>query len=351
MLKSLKRFALGTFKTFGLFRLSAGSGWRRQRLVILCYHGVSIDDEHEWDPQLYISSTFFEQRLRLLRDGGFNVLALKEGLERLYNGTLPAKSVVITFDDGTFDFYDRARPLLKKYQFPATVYLTTFYCHHHRPVFRLFASYLLWKARATFAGGSLLDLDGVFDLVSEAGRSRALDAIERYAIENRLPLAERDALLERLASQLGLPYETLASRRILQLMTPQEVSCLASDGIDVQLHTHRHRTPLDRDLFIREIVDNRIEIQEMTHENPVHFCYPCGLYRHEFLPWLEQQGVLSATTCDPGLAARSSSPLLLPRVVDHCAISPLEFESWLVGLGALLPRRSINSAGNSAVQA
>ena len=124
MLKSLKRFALGTFKTFGLFRLSAGSGWRRRRLVILCYHGVSIDDEHEWDPQLYISSTLFEQRLRLLRDGGFNVLTLKEGLERLYNGTLPAKSVVITFDDGYADNFHEALPLLRAADCPATVFVT-----------------------------------------------------------------------------------------------------------------------------------------------------------------------------------------------------------------------------------
>jgi len=351
MLKNLKRLALGTFKSVGLFRLSAGSEWRRRRLLILCYHGISIDDEHEWDPTLFVSAAVFEQRLRLFRDGGFNVLTLKDGLERLYNGTLPPKSVVLTFDDGTFDFYHRARPLLKKYQFPATVYLTTFYCHHPRPVFRLFASYLLWKARNTFSGGSLLDLNGVFDLASEAGRSSALDAIEHYATEHRLPLSERGALLERLAGQLGLPYETLASRRILQLMTPEEVGCLAADGIDVQLHTHRHRTPLDRDLFIREIVDNRIEIEEMTHENATHFCYPCGFYSEEFLPWLKEQSVLSATTCNPGLATSESNPLLLPRIVDHSALSSLEFESWLVGVGALLPRRSINRLGNSAVRA
>ena len=351
MLKSLKRIALGTFKSFGLFRLFAGSGWRRRQLVILCYHGVSITDEHEWDPKLYVSSTLFEQRLRLLRDGGFSVLTLQTGLERLYNGTLPPKSVVLTFDDGTFDFYARARPLLKKYQFPATVYLTTFYCHHHRPVFRLFASYLLWKARDTFAGGPLLDLDGVFDLASEAGRSNALAAIERYVAEHRLPLAERDALVERLAKQLGLPYETLVSQRVLQLMTPQEVACLASDHIDVQLHTHRHRTPQDRDLFIREIVDNRIEIEKMTHASPAHFCYPCGAYHAEFLPWLKEQGVLSATTCDTGLASSTSNPLLLPRVIDHSAYSSLEFESWLVGLGALLPTRAINRGSQSPLGA
>lgn len=351
MLKSLKRMALGTFKSFGLFRLFAGSGWRRRRLLILCYHGISIDDEHEWDPTLFVSAALFEQRLRLLRDRGFNVLPLAEGLERLYNGTLPPKSVVITFDDGTFDFYNRARPLLKQYQFPATVYLTTFYCHHHRPVFRLFASYLLWKARNTFSGGRLLDLDGIFDLASESGRSSALAAIEHYAAEHRLPLAERDALLERLARQLGLPYETLVSQRILQLMTPQEVTCLAGDGIDVQLHTHRHRTPLDHDLFTREIVDNRIEIEGMTHERPVHFCYPCGAYHKEFLPWLKEQGVLSATTCDTGLATSTSNPLLLPRLIDHSAYSSLEFESWLVGLGALLPTRAINRGSQSPLEA
>ena len=61
--------------------------------------------------------------------------------------------------------------------------------------------------------------------------------------------------------------------------------------------------------------------------------------------------MLSATTCDPGLATSSSNPLLLPRIVDQSACSSLEFESWLVGLGALLPRRAINRVGNSAVRA
>lgn len=348
MLKSLKRVALLTGKSLGLFHLFAGSGWRKRRLVILCYHGISIDDEHEWDPSLYVSPAIFEQRLRLLRDGGFNVLTLQDGIERLYSGTLPPKSVAITFDDGTFDFYLRARPLLMKYRFPATVYLTTFYCHHHRPVIRLFASYLLWKARDTFSGGPLLEFGGAVDLASAAGRSRALAMIERHIIEKDLSLAERDALLERLADQLGLSYRTLVSQRILQLMNPQEVGCLPGDGLDVQLHTHRHRTPLDRDLFLREIVDNRAEIEQMTGRKAVHFCYPCGVYRDEFLPWLREQHVVSATTCDAGLASSRNHPLLLPRIVDHCGFSSIELESWLVGLGALLPTRAINPSGESA---
>jgi peptidoglycan/xylan/chitin deacetylase (PgdA/CDA1 family) len=311
-------------------------------LVILCYHGISIDDEHQWDPTLFVSPALFEQRLRLLRDGGFNVLTLQDGLDRLYRGTLPPKSVAITFDDGTFDFYRHAVPLLEKYRFPATLYLTTFYCHRGRPIFRLFASYLLWKARHTFPGGPLLDFEGTFELASDAGRSLALARIERHVNENGFPLAEREALLERLANQLGLPYETLVSKRILQLMTPQEVASLPADSIDVQLHTHRHRTPLDHDLFVREIVDNRTEIEAMTHRKAVHFCYPSGVYRAEFLPWLQEQGVVSATTCDPGLASASNDPLLLPRIVDHSTFSDIELESWLVGLGERIPSRAIH---------
>jgi peptidoglycan/xylan/chitin deacetylase (PgdA/CDA1 family) len=318
-------------------------------LAILCYHGIALDDEHQWDPSLYVSADFFEQRLRLLREGGFNVVTLQQGIEKLYNGTLPAKSVAITFDDGTYDFYRQARPLLKKYGFPATVYLTTFYCHHDRPVVRLFASYLLWKARDTFPGGPLPGPDGEYEVRSEAGRARALAAIEQHIAAKHLSLPERDALLERLALALGLSYDVLRARRILQLMTPEEVASLPADGIDVELHTHRHRTPLDRDLFLREIVDNRGEIESMTHRTPNHFCYPCGAYRSEFLPWLKEQGVRSATTCDPGLASRDSDPLLLPRIVDQNNFSAVELESWLVGFSALLPQRAhLGSSGSGA---
>ena len=36
---------------------------------------------------------------------------------------LPAKTVILTFDDGYRDFYDNVFPLLKKYQYKATIYI------------------------------------------------------------------------------------------------------------------------------------------------------------------------------------------------------------------------------------
>ncbi|MDH3223056.1 MAG: hypothetical protein OEO23_05005, partial [Gemmatimonadota bacterium] len=50
-----KRAGLAALKASGGFDASAGSFWRRQRLAILCYHGISLDDEHHWDPALFVS--------------------------------------------------------------------------------------------------------------------------------------------------------------------------------------------------------------------------------------------------------------------------------------------------------
>jgi peptidoglycan/xylan/chitin deacetylase (PgdA/CDA1 family) len=110
--------------------------------------------------------------------------------------------------------------------------------------------------------------------------------------------------------------------------------------VDIQLHTHRHRTPRDRDLFLREIEDNRNHIRDLTGKTATHFCYPSGDYDPAFLPWLKEAGIVSATTCDTGLASPHSDPLLLPRMLDVSSLSSVEFEGWLTGISAAFPRRN-----------
>ena len=343
MLKTLKRGTLRLLKNAGLFGIARNSEWRRQRLLILCYHGISIADEHEWDWAYYISPALFEQRLRMLRDGGYTVLGLGDAVERLYSRTLPPRSVVLTFDDGLADFNLRARPLLEKYGFPATVYLSTYYCFDNKPVFPMFCSYVLWKARGrgSVAASDVLgeDFANHWDLTTGAGREGANRQIVQYAGEHNLSADARDQLARRLARVLGVEYDDLVRRRILHLMTPYEVSEVARAGFDIQLHTHRHRTPNERALFVREIVDNRKHIAELAGGESAHFCYPSGVTRPEFLPWLAETGVVSATTCETGMATPDTEALLLPRVIDTANLDAVEFEGWLTGVGALLPKR------------
>jgi peptidoglycan/xylan/chitin deacetylase (PgdA/CDA1 family) len=340
MLKKIKQTTLSTLKTSGVFRLVENSRWRQRRLLILAYHGISLEDEHQWDPSLYMSPQRFRRRMQLLKDSNCTVLSLSEAIRLMYAQALPERAVVLTFDDGNYDFINQARPILREFDFPATVYLTTFYSRYPRPVFDVVCSYLLWKG-----GKQQLDLGGItgqdqkVDLSNASSRRHALDRVRESARENGLSAEEKDSLAAAIAAQLGIDYEAFSAKRILQILAPDEVKALAAEGVDIQLHTHRHRVPADRSLFMREIEDNRNSIEAMTGTKGSHFCYPSGVYETAFLPWLEEAKIVSATTCDIGFASPQSHPLLLPRLLDTGGLSDIEFEGWLTGVAALLPRR------------
>lgn len=342
ILRTGKLAALQTARITGLPSLVMRSSWRRNRLAILCYHGTSLDDEHEWRPSLYLTAPRLRRRMELIREAGCNVLPLDEGVRRLQEGTLPPRSVVLTFDDGAYDFYREAHPIIKSFGFPATVYLTTYYSAFNRPVYDPMCSYLLWKGRGqalrwpeVFGSGEAIQLSSA-NLQSAAGRLRL------YAAQQRSSAAEKDALLSRLAGLLQIDYEAILRRRILHIMNEAEARELAGQGVDFQLHTHRHRVSLDKVQFAREISQNREYVARLRESAPAHFCYPGGVHRSEFPAWLREWKIRSATTSEFGIASVESNPMLLPRFLDSNNTSEAEFISWLSGIGTFLPRRALS---------
>jgi len=335
-----KSQALRAARFTGAFRSIRDSRWRGRRLLILGYHGVALEDEHEWDAALYISQPRLESQLLALRSAGCTVLPLGEALAAIEDGSLPPRSVAITFDDGSHDFHERAFPILQSLGLPVMVYLTTYYCDYEAPVFKPMCNYLLWKGRdRTVALTDVTGRNQSFDLRTSDGRAQALSALFQPADREHYSGADKQHVVERLAAALGIDFGRLMARRILQIMRPSSVQQLAAAGVDFQLHTHRHRAPLDRDLFMKEIEENRTRIQQLTGKRPSHFCYPSGNYRAEFLTWLEENEVVSGVTCDPGFVNARSHRLLLPRFVAAECVSPLVFEAWLTGAADWLPRR------------
>lgn len=343
MRRKIKLATLDLMKKAGVFERVANSRWRRQRLLVLCYHGISLEDEHLWRPFLYLDPALLSKRLETLRDMRCSVLPLGEALTRLHSGDLPPRSVAITFDDGTFDFYKQAYPLLKRHDFPVTVYQTTYYTDHEMPVFNLICSYMLWKRRDRSIDLREFGIPefsaGPMDLRTELGRHRVVRGFIDFSERENLNGAQKNELAKRLAAMLEIDYAALVAKRIIQLMNAKELAQVAADGVDVQLHTHRHRTPNVEASFRQEIAENRARIRTLTGQEANHFCYPSGIYQKEFFGWLKKENILSATTCDAGLVQRRHNPYLLPRVVDTSGRSQLEFESWLCGVGDLVAVR------------
>jgi peptidoglycan/xylan/chitin deacetylase (PgdA/CDA1 family) len=337
-LRRIRTMVIRACRATGVVAIVRDSHWRQQRLLVIGYHGISIEDEHLWAPNMFLSQARFESRLELIRSGGYRVLPLEQALVLLREGALPKRSVALTFDDGYYNFYRQAYPALRARGFPATVYLTTYYCEFNRPIYNLGVSYALWKARPQrWRPVNLMGFGGDFDLPTM--QWPAWEALIGHADQQGLSGAEKDRLVDAVAESLGVDYGPIREKRLLQLMNPAEVTELAREGVDFQMHTHRHRRCRDASFLNRDLTDNAIRLERYTGLRPLHFCYPNGEYHQIFRDCLRRQGVRTATTCDPGLAARNTPWLCLPRLIDTTSVSDLAFEGWLSGIQAWVTKK------------
>ncbi len=98
-----------------------------QTVPILCYHrfGTSAATAG-WGGKMTVSPANFAAQLEWLARNDYHVIRLAQ-LQAFLEGkqALPKHSVVITFDDGYESVYRYALPLLRKYNFPATLFVYT----------------------------------------------------------------------------------------------------------------------------------------------------------------------------------------------------------------------------------
>jgi len=88
-------------------------------LTILTYHSIS----NEIAPDETVTPEEFERQLQYIEEN-YTVIPLEEAIEYLQTDIKKVSgSIVITFDDGYSDNYYNAYPLLKKHNFPATIFL------------------------------------------------------------------------------------------------------------------------------------------------------------------------------------------------------------------------------------
>ncbi len=334
-----------TLKMFGFLVLKLTGGFHiaryltRHGLRILCYHGFSLTDEHEFRPHLFMDLRTFRKRMAFLKEAEFSVLSLAEAVRGLQEGALPPDPVVLTFDDGFHSIFSKALPVLQEHGFPGTVYVTTYYSVKGNPVFRLAVQHMFWKTsrRMLDLSGLGLPVDGPLPIKGRADRRKVTWRIIHHA-EGEMSEHDRCALAAELGSRLGVPYEPLWAQKGLSIMSADEIREAAASGFDVQLHTHRHRMPQNPALARREIRENRLILEPLVGRPLQHLCYPTGVWHEELFPILADEGIASATTCDPGLNYRGTHRFALRRFLDGMHISGIEFEAEVCGVAELMRR-------------
>ncbi|MFH1380930.1 MAG: polysaccharide deacetylase family protein, partial [Candidatus Omnitrophota bacterium] len=96
--------------------------------VVIMYHSVARPNTalSTSGGKLNVLPEAFARQMKFLHDQNYNVISLDDFIDRIKSGKrIPHKTLTITFDDGFKNIFVEAYPVLKKYNFPATVFVVT----------------------------------------------------------------------------------------------------------------------------------------------------------------------------------------------------------------------------------
>ena len=328
---SLKRSFLLFAKYSGLFALARILTAKKTR--VLAYHGIWLGEGH-FGNFLYMSADKFAERMALLEKWNYPIVPFT-GLPNKSNHKCPT---AITIDDGWYSTWKEMLPVLENHHYPATIYLTSYYCLNQVPVIDVALSYcfsLVDPGKGLILRLPAYDI-GPLTIDSDEAKQAALASVQAACafLEDD---KDKQQLLQQVCDVIGIDHDELMAERWFHLMNPAEVKDAVSRGITFEAHTHHHRiTHHGQESLAEEVAINSECIHELTGRVPEHFCYPSGRYTESLWPVLERCHMVSATTTDIGLVDEQTPRYAMPRILDGQDVSELEFEAEMSGFMALL---------------
>lgn len=290
-----------------------------RRLTILAGHCVRAPSNASLPPDMTIGGEALERILDWL-GRRFDVVSVKEGVERLEQGT-GRSLVALSMDDGYVDNRTHLLPILQRTGAGATIYLET------RPLDERRTN---WSHRffALVARAGLASFVARFTAQSRDARSNELlAALEREGrltsyhvkriLKYEVPTAERARVIDALTAELGVDDRVLCDTLY---MTWDDARALRDAGVDLGGHTVNHEilSGLDAAGNTAEIGGSRAAIERELGAGPVSFAYPFGRrwdWNEASVAAARAAGFAHATTTHAGTNRRGDDPYRLRRVM------------------------------------
>lgn len=266
-------------------------------LRVLTYHRVDEPSSRPWlDPGL-ISATprDFEEQMRFLHDH-YNILTASDVIAAFKSRNpkdLPARSVLVTFDDGYYDFEEQAWPVLKRYNIPAVLFVPTAYPDHPEQTF--WWDDLYHALQNTTRKDDLKTHLGVFSLSDVTSRNQTYQQLKNYIKTLKHP--------EALAVVRELCREMSVSPAHNSIMSWDLLRKLSQDGLTLGAHTRTH--PLVNRISLTEAREEAMgslhDLQrEISSVLPI-FAYPSGEFSDDVARMLKEEGFVLAFTTMRGI--------------------------------------------------
>jgi len=215
----------------------------------------------------------------------YNIISLEELVTHLKNGrSLPNNAVTITFDDGYVDNYLYAYPILKKYNAPASIFLSTNFIETKQllPIDRI--EYIVTKTEKKYLDivlpNNTTPDEGPCRIELDADLEFIVKKIDKITKDNNLSLVELEKFTEDLALQQKVKIPDSVNQERFSPLSWSQVREMMKNGITFGSHTCSHPT-LPRLPFEErrsEIINSRKVLEKQLDMDIDYFCYPYGAF-------------------------------------------------------------------------
>lgn len=237
----------------------------RKHPKIIMYHRVTIDGSNG-----SISVDQFRAQMKIVKQY-FNPLTLSELVGAYELGEIPNNAVVITIDDGYFDFADYTWPILQEIGIPATIFITTGFVNRD---LWLWPDEIKYAIRCTKKREISLPVLG--EVIIKNSLVNAWNTLADYCltVQNQ----EKNNIIDWLYCELEVERPVKAPSEFSAVSWDQLKGMVAS-GLEVGSHSHTHPilTKLNQVELHEELYLSKALIKKNLDIDPTSFCYPNGM--------------------------------------------------------------------------
>jgi len=269
--------------------------------VIFLFHGV-IGNRFKYQIRNYnkkhITVSKFSKYIKTLTTYG-TPISLDEICQKVRNKIIfPKKSFCITFDDGFYNNYKFALPILKKYKVPHIIYLTSNYVDKNL---------ISWVDRIDIAATrykksffSSLILKKKFDLRGRKKKILFLEYVRKFAKKQKN--IDLNNFSETVINEMQCKVPRKSKSIIDRKLNWKEINLMKSNSItSFGGHSHNHNIlgHLSKKDSIKEIVNSVKIIKKRTNMQIKHYSYPegfCGSFNQHIINCLKKNKIDTAVT-------------------------------------------------------
>lgn len=258
------------------------------KINVLTYHQVlpKKDKEQVLNLHKVITVENFENQMAFLSKN-YTLLNLNQIYDILhFKKKIPKRAVAITFDDGYRDNYQYAFPILKKYDIPASIFLTTDPIDRNESLWWDDLSWFLFhnqmqieKLSNSFPQDIKIQL---INLNNIQKKNKIKNIMEIICYINKLNLQMMMKVIEEI-KKLSKREDDYKNKHT-QFLTWEMIHEMHKSGlITFGSHSKSHPilTSLENESIIKEIEYSKKRIEDQIGSKVEMFCFPKGCYNNQ----------------------------------------------------------------------